>query len=141
VLIRVLFSILAPKHGRRLHLRKTAILIFGVLPASYLSVILVHTLISISYQGVLFDNLVIVVWCLAGIVGTVALVFSFFDKVSRLTVVGVLLGIMAVLPVLVGDWNKIHIVLKFLLGAPLVVGSMLVIDNWQILFQPRKQVE
>ena len=122
-------------------MRKAAILIFGVLPASYLSIALVHTLVSILYQLVLFDNLVVAVWCLAGVVGTIALVFAFFDKISRLTVVGVLLGIIAVMPALVGDWYKMHIFFKFMLGAPLVIGSMLVIENWQILIKSRKLTE
>lgn len=122
-------------------MRKTAILILGVLPASYLSMILVHTLISILYQLVLFDNLLVAVWCLAGIIGTIALIFAFFDKISRWTVVGILLGIIAVLPVLIGEWDKMHVVFKFMLGAPLVLACMLVIENWQILLKSRKLTE
>lgn len=127
-----------------MRLRKIAILVFGVLPAVYLSLILAQTLIVIPGQFIRSGDpadLIIAAQCLAGVLGTVALIFAVFGRITRATVIGLLLGVAAILPVIVGDWGKMHSVFKFLLGAPLVVGVYLIFENRRALFESPRMID
>ena len=125
-------------------MRKAAILILGVLPACYLSVILVYTLIGIPGQIIRSGDpglLLIALWCLAGALGTAAMIFAFIDRITRLTLVGLILGVASIPPIFATEWDNTHVTLKLLLGAPLIVGMYLIFENWRALLRSPRDVD
>ncbi len=125
----MLFSAL-PSETSSVHVRQSAVTVFGVIPASILCLFLLGGLVGVLGEYLETgsrDDLVTIVWCALAVIGTFALFFSIEEPPGPIAMIGLGCGIAAMLgldglSIGQGAW-------KLLFIAPMITAVSLIIEG------------
>ena len=122
-------------------MRQVIVSFFGFVPALCLCILLMGALIG-ALDDYLHTNdresLVMVFWCISGLLGTIALFFSIGDKAGPITMFGLGLGIATILAT--GMLSAASGAWKLVFVAPIIVAVFLIIEGL-IAFLKRNQTQ